>query len=402
MERSIIPPVQYSYAIIGGGIAGASIAYHLSNRTDEDIALFERQSLSSETTYKSVAQFGFYGDTTQYEMKRYGMRLYNSFFENTRANPRYQFTGMLMAATERESADRLKRYIESEGERSIGKLGAGFNRDLMEYIPGDEIRETLVVGPLNTDVIEGALYRPKVGYMSRPQELAYEFIERAKENGVTIREGTGVTDIHTSNGRVTGLETDDGKDVTADHVICAAGPWNVDIAESIGIDIPVKHTLAPILKLRPQSAIEFDVPIINHFDSRYTFHRRSPEELLIGYIPPYDEATRYEPETVDETVPSDIRNEGVELLADLVPPWLDADVVEQWVGVRSQTPDGNPVVGWTEREEFSIAAFHTSGIQLAPKVGDIIASQVVADDPTPFYDDLSISRFDDYEDHRSK
>lgn len=389
------------YAIIGGGIAGASIAYHLSERTDAEVVLFERQSLSSETTYRSVAQFGFYGDIHQYRMKRYGMGLYNEFFADSRAHPRYHSAGLLIAATEQDSATQLQTTVETGGDESIGKIGMGFDRDLVEYIPGDELTETLLLPPVDTDEITGGLYRPNVGYMSRPQELAYEFFERATANGVTVEQGTAVEEITTKNGRVTGLVTEDGRTVESESVVCAAGPWNPEIAESVGVDLPVTHTIAPVLRLRPPEPTEYDLPIIAHYDSPYAFHRRSEEELLIGYNPGSDEATRLDPAAVDDTVPEAIRNEGVELLADLVPGWLDADVTDQWVGVRSQTPDGNPVVGWTELEGFSVAAFHTSGIQLAPAVGDIVASQLVDDDPTSYYDALSISRFDGYDDHRS-
>lgn len=385
------------YVIIGGGIAGASVAYHLSERTTDPVTLFERQSLASETTYKSVAQYGFYGDETQYRMKRYGMRLYNEFFRSQRANPRYHFMGLLLAATERENAAKLREAVNSE-EQSIGKIGSGVGRDLVEYVDGDELEETLLLPPVDTGPIEGALFRPKVGYMSRPQELTYEFLERAESNGVTIEQGTAVKEVTTKNGRVDGVVTRDGRDVEADEVICAAGPWNVKIAESVGVELPVKHTLAPILNLRPPSPVEYDVPVISHYESPYAFHRRSEEELLLGYNPGYENATEYDPDTLSDSVPREIRNEGIDMLSELVPEWMDADVVEEWVGIRSQTPDENPVAGWTELDGFSVAAFHTSGIQLAPAVGKMIARQLVDGEPTDYYDALSISRFDGYED----
>ncbi|MUV56056.1 FAD-dependent oxidoreductase [Halogeometricum sp. CBA1124] len=392
-----------TYGIIGGGIAGASIAYHLSQRTDDSVVVFERQSPASETTYKSVAQYGFYGDETQYRMKRYGMKLYNRFFREPRVNPRYTSMGILTAATEADNADRMEEAVRTDGDTYFGKMGMGFDRDLVEYIDGDAIKEKLLLPPVDEEPIEGALFRPKVGYMDRPQELAYEFLERAKDNGVDVRANTAVEEITTDGGRATGLVTDGGEEVELDEVICAAGPWNIELAESVGIELPVKHTIAPILVLRPDDQSDYTLPAINHFESPYTFHRRSEDEFLIGYNPGdvYEDATVYDPRTMGETVPEEIRDRGIDLLQRLVPDLIDAKVVEEWVGIRSITPDKNPVVGWTDLEGFSIAAFHTSGIQLAPAVGKMIAQQVLDDDPTDYYDDLSITRFEGYTDHRS-
>lgn len=392
-----------TYGIIGGGIAGASIAYHLSQRTDDSVVVFERQSPASETTYKSVAQYGFYGDETQYRMKRYGMKLYNRFFRESRVNPRYTSMGILTAATEADNADRMEEAVRTDGDTYFGKMGMGFDRDLVEYIDGDAIKEKLLLPPVDEEPIEGALFRPKVGYMDRPQELAYEFLERAKDNGVDVRANTAVEEITTDGGRATGLVTEGGEEVELDEVICAAGPWNIELAESVGIELPVKHTIAPILVLRPDDQSDYTLPAINHFESPYTFHRRSEDEFLIGYNPGdvYEDATEYDPRTMGETVPEEIRDRGIDLLQRLVPDLIDAKVVEEWVGIRSITPDKNPVVGWTDLEGFSIAAFHTSGIQLAPAVGKMIAQQVLDDDPTDYYDDLSITRFEGYTDHRS-
>jgi glycine/D-amino acid oxidase-like deaminating enzyme len=390
------------YAIVGGGIVGASVAYHLGERTDDPIVLFERGSPAAETTARSVAQYGFYGDETQYRMKRYGMALYNEFFRDPRADPAYTTMGIILVTTEAENAARFRRAVERGGDESLGKMGMGFDRDPVEYVPGDELAETLLLPLVDSGTVSGALFRPKVGYMTRPRELAFEFLERARENGVTIRSDTEVAEIETGDGRVAGLRTDAGERVEADEVICAAGPWNLDVAESVGVDLPVRHTLAPILQVDPPDQPAYSMPVVSHYESPFAFHRRREDEFLIGYNPGgYEEGTRYDPGSVGETVPAGIREEGLALAAELVPDLAAGEVVDEWVGVRSVTPDGNPVVGWTELEGFSIAAFHTSGIQLAPAVGDVIARQLVDGDPTEHYDALSITRFEGYADHRS-
>ncbi|MDR9381151.1 MAG: FAD-binding oxidoreductase, partial [Natronomonas sp.] len=75
-------------------------------------------------------------------------------------------------------------------------------------------------------------------------------------------------------------------------------------------------------------------------------------------------------------------------------------VVQEDVAYTSRTPDGNPVVGWTDTPGFSIAALHSRGVQYAPAIGDVITRQLVDDDPTTHYPDISISRFDGYTDDR--
>ena len=387
------------YVVVGGGIAGASVAYHLSERTDDPVTVFDRQSLASETTFKSVAMTGLYGDETQYQMKRYAHRLYNEFLAEPRANPRYEFAGRLVLATTPETAETLRRA--ARGDADAGKISENSANALMEYVPGEELTSNLVVPELNVDAVEGALYRPKMGYMSRPQEVAFEFVERAKENGVEFRPNTPVREIRTENGRVTGVRTDDGA-VPASNVVAAAGPWNLALTRDLGLDLPLRHTLAPALQLRPDPPLSHSLPSIEPADSPYSIYRRRDDEILIGYYPgSYEDAgTEYDPATTSDAVPAEIREGAIDVLERLLPSLLDAEIVDEWVGVRSMTPDQNPIVGWTDIEGLSLAAFNTSGIQLAPAVGDVIARQLVDGDPTEYYDALSVTRFDGQTDTR--
>lgn len=390
-----------TYGVVGAGIAGASVAYHLARRTDDRVVVFEREEAGSATTARSVAQFGFYGDATQYRMKRYGMALYNRFFADPRADLRYEFAGLLSVATTEAGAAELRRAVEAGGDADLGKVaGTGHDRDLIEYVPGEELTETLLVPPLDETAVEGALYRPKMGYMARPAELAREFVARAEEAGAEFRFDTPVRELETDGDRVTTVRADERLPV--DELVCAAGPWNVELARSVGIDLPVRHTLAPVVELAPESPLEYSLPVIGHHEGPHAIHRRRPDACLVGYNPPdgYDRDQEFDPDDVGDAVPPEIREGMLEAVERLTPPLGDARPVDEWMGVRSQTPDGNPIVGWTDVEGFSIAAFHTSGIQLAPAVGRIVADQLLEDAPTEFYDALSITRFDGYADRR--
>ncbi|WP_436348192.1 NAD(P)/FAD-dependent oxidoreductase [Natronorubrum sp. FCH18a] len=389
-----------TYAVIGGGIAGASIAYHLSERTDEEIVVFEKGELATETTAKSIAQFGFYGDETQYQMKRYAKRLYNQFFQEAQSPLEYVSAGHLYLTGETETAEELKAAIEAGGDDSLASYANGFERDSVEYLPGDEIYDKVHAPLLDEDRVEGALFRPNVGYMTRPRELTLEFIERAKENGVSIRTETAITDVETESNQVSGIVTDDGERIPVDEVVCAAGPWNKELAESAGVSVPMKHTLAPVLQITPPGQCEYAMPGISHIDSSFSFYSRNNDELLAVYYPGgYDKASEFDLDEIDDAVPSDIRSDALDEMEKLFPVAQGCEVTDEWTGVRSVTPDGNPIVGWTELEGFSIAAFHTSGIQLSPAIGKMIATQLVDGDRGEYYDALSISRFDDHTDY---
>lgn len=193
-----------------------------------------------------------------------------------------------------------------------------------------------------------------------------------------------------------GIETDESH-VAADEVICAAGPWNLKLAEQVGIEIPVGHTLAPALNVRLERPLKYMLPSIEPHEEPFTFYKKDPNAMLLVYSPGgYDAGTIYEPDEMGETVPEEIRIDALEGLVRFVPSLGDAEVVDEWVGIRSVTPDGNPIVGWTELDGFSIAAFNTSGIQLSPAVEYMIAEQLIDKNPISYYDALSISRFDGY------
>jgi glycine/D-amino acid oxidase-like deaminating enzyme len=400
------------YAIIGGGIVGASVAYHLSERTTESVVVYEREELASETTFRSTAMIGVAGPDPYYRMKEDGFRLYNEFFAEPAARPQYRQAGRLRVATSTNGARELSEVATAAPEPSeeCGHASGSaetYANSPVSYIPGDKLKQRLLVPPLATDLIEGSLYRPQYGYIqddSRtfgPRELAMEFIERARDNGVTFETDTEVTAIDTQNGRVTSIETNDRCEVDVDAVVCAAGPWNRQVASLGGLDLPLGYVPSPVFALKLDESLSYSLPMIKSHESSVGIHPKGDDVVLVTYTPDEDERpSRCDPAAVGDTAPDEYRETALRWAKRLLPALQDAELVDEWVGVGTSTPDGKPIVGWTDIEGLSLAVTR-SGIQYAPAVGSIVARQLVDGDPTEYYAAVSISRFDGWSDQRA-
>ncbi len=364
-------------AIVGCGIAGASVAYHLSTRTDTPIVVFERGTVAAETTGRSTAVFRMMDGPLLVAMKRYGLALYNRCLASPAGAPEYDLIGRLEAATTEDAAARLW-----DAELPLGR-----------YVDAEDLSGTLVCPELDTESIVGALYNPNAGYF-RPGELTHEFATRAQERGVEFRTNTRVTDVEVEGGRVASVQTDRGRTAVS-HVVVAAGPWNLELGRTVGTDLPIRHTLAPILKLEPDTSLTHTLPNIKFSESGYYALGQDDGTVLIGHSPgSYDNAgTEHDPDVVSDSVPPDIVSGAIGTIADHLPSLADAKRVEEWVGVRSLTPDGKPMIGPTAVDGFFIIAFNSEGIQLAPAAGRIIAAQLTDGDRPEYASAVTPSRF---------
>lgn len=322
-------------AVIGGGIAGASVAWHLSERTDREVVVYERGEVAGETTAKSAAFFGFYGSAVEERLKRYGMALYNDFFADPRADPRYDLVGRLRVATTEDGASRLE-----AGE----KLGAEAGRETRS-LESAAIKERVLCPELDAGPITGARYRPGVGYY-RPRELAAEFVVRARENGVAFETGRTVEDVLLTGGGAPGDRVEgvivDGERVEVEAVV-AAGPWNPGVAAMAGIDLPIHHSLAPAMVLDREMGAEAGagtgpgmgagtaLPIVTHVESgAYARDHGDGEGLVAQYPTDPDPAARFDPAEMGEAVPVDAREEMETFLATLLPSLVEASALEEW------------------------------------------------------------------------
>ncbi|MGA9400989.1 NAD(P)/FAD-dependent oxidoreductase [Haladaptatus sp.] len=375
-------------AVIGGGIVGSSVAYHLGGTADADVTVFEQGKLADETTAASGAFCGLWGDESpEYRLlKAYGVRLYNEFLAAPQANTSYTLAPRLGIASTPEKAQEMRAEAH---EYASGPV---------EFVPGDELDAELLHPGLDTSTVEGALYRPNIGFLDAT-ELAAEFVARARDRGVTFETGTNVEDVTTNDGSVMGLVAD-GDYREFDAVVAAAGPWNTHVAGLVDLELPIRHTLGPILVFDPPAGVPYDTFSVKHAESGVYFRQQPDGTVFAGHYPGgYDEAGRdIDPADAPTAVPADLR-EKIRCVVETYFPWTEgARVADEWVGVRSLTPDGGVIAGWTEVDDFYVTGFNAAGIQLAPVIGHVVAEQLLRGNPTEYYDAVRLSRFDGFTD----
>lgn len=354
------------YAVVGGGIVGLSAAYHIAGAAPgAAVTVYERDGLATETTAKSAAFFGFYGSAVDVRLKRYGMATYNEFAAEPRSDFWFELVGRLDAATTPDGAERLGARIDHAGEAP-------------RLLDPDSLRGRLFCPELDPGSLERLRYRPNVGFLD-PVAAAREFAARARDRGVEIRTGSGVEGVAVEGGAAIGVRAD-GETERADEVVCCAGPWNRPLLRDVGVELPIEHSLAPILRVRHPEPTH-TLPIVTNPESGAYVRGHADDTCYVGYHP--GETGAYEPDDVPQVVPDDARDAMRGMLASVVPPLADAPVVEEWVGVRSEIPDGHPILGRTALPGLSVAAFDTSGIQLAPAAGRVLAGRLVDGESDP-------------------
>ncbi|HET7323432.1 MAG TPA: FAD-dependent oxidoreductase [Halococcus sp.] len=364
--------------IIGGGIIGTALAAELGKR-DMDVTLLERDELGGGTTAASAAVFTWqdaHPSRFVYGLKEHAWETYRPLVEDGTLS--FERVGALSVAKTTEFADQLREAAETL--RSYGLDATAINADVLaEY----DIRPAAV---------QGGLYTPEEGYFD-PEEIVAVFAERAEARGATIRTEALATDIRTcsdgTDDRVTGVETTDGT-LPADAVINAAGPWAAAVNTMVGIDAPLRHTYGPILVLDASRAVELPFTL---FESKQYLRPVGSTGAFAGrYETDYENGETFDlddPPAVEAAFYEEIDD----LLTSAVPPLADATVTDEWVGFRTVTPDGLPIVGETDVKGFFLACGMCGlGVTLAPVIADLLCERLVGNSPDTL-DRLAPGRF---------
>ena len=352
--------------VVGGGVMGASIAYHLAKQGDAKVTLLERRALGNGTTGHSGAIVRqHYSSDFTIRMARDSLEVFQHFDDRIGGDCGFATTGLIVLVND-EGTEALRANVQMQ-------QAEGVNTRLIEP---EEVHEA-APGYSGTEVAL-ACYEPDTG-VADPMATTHCFANRARDFGATIREGETVTDILTANDRVIGVHTQTG-DFLAPKVVLAANVWSVALGRSIGISIPVIATRHPMLALRRP----------NDFGGRSGLHAVGLDLTRDIYLrPDFGGITLigstenvYAPSDPDHYEPALAENEIAHLktmAGGSIPALVRSVQRGSWAGIYDDTPDFHPILDALPGYEGLYGAFGFSGhgFKLSPIVGEWMAQLIL-------------------------
>ncbi len=362
--------------IIGGGIIGCSVAYHLARRGITDVLLLERRQLTCGTTWHAAGLVPqMRGSRRLSELSIYGRDLYPELEKETGQALGFKQNGSLNIATCAERFEEIRRT--SSMARSLGV-------EAIDVGP-TEIRRLWPL--LDTSDVAGGVFLPQDGQLN-PVDLTMAFAKGARSRGVRILESTAVTRILTNGTRVTGVATDKGT-LTARAVVNCAGMWARSLGLACGVSVPLHacehfYAITELIEGLPA-----DLPVLRDANA-CTYYKEDAGKLLIGAFEakakpwgmngiPEDFGFGELPEDLDHFLPI------LEGAVQRIPKLETTGIRTFFNGPESFTPDDNYLLGEApELRGFYIAAgFNSVGIQSAAGAGRVLAEWIDRGRPPP-------------------
>ncbi len=359
-------PDKAQAVIIGGGVIGCSIAYHLAKIGWSDVVLVERKKLTSGTTWHAAGLIGQLRDNRDMtKLAKYTAELYGRLEAETGQATGFKQNGSLSIATNEGRLEDLKRRAD------MAKV-FGLRVDVI----GPE--ECKALYPLITvDDVLGGIFLPSDG-TANPVDVTMALAKGARAGGVQIFEDTKVLAINHGDGRITGIDTEAGA-IKAPFVVLAAGMWSRDIAATVGVTVPLHGCEHFYIVTEPFDGVNADLPVFRDYDSQ-AYYKEDAGKMLIGAF-----ETEAKPWGMDgipedfcfDQLPDDFDHFQPVLEGALrrMPALADVGIQTFFNGPESFTPDNRYHLGEAPGLDglFVAAGLNSIGIQSAGGIGRVLA-----------------------------
>ncbi len=368
-------------AIIGGGIMGASTAYHLARRGCSDVVILEKDLLAQASTGLSAGGIRQqFSHPANIRLSQEAVRVFERFEEEFGVDMEFRQVGYLFLAQSEEVWQEFLTNVQIQRQHNVP----------VEVLSPEEIKHRWPY--LNVDDLRGGTFCGQDGYAD-PYMAAMGFANTARRLGVRIEEQTRVTGIYVEGGQVRGVETTRGP-VSAPVVVDVAGPWAGEVARMAGFNLPVEPYRRQVFVTQAFDAIPKPVPMILDIEPAFYFRGEGPG-VLMGMSDPD------EPSSFNLHVDYAFMERVIEAAIHRAPILEDCEILRGWGGLYAITPDDNPIIGPLPGAEgmFCAIGFSGHGFQQAPTVGRIL-SELILDGHTDF--DLSPFAYDRFGKVRGK
>lgn len=359
MPTSNTLPKTADYVIIGGGVMGASTAYHLALAGAKNILLLEREPFFGQGATGRCAGGVRYQFATEINIRLSiaSMGMIERFEEETGQPCDYNPCGYLFVLTRPEDVARFEQNVALQHRLGVQT----------DWLTGDEVRQRLPFMHF-PDALAGTIYH-KDG-LADPNGIVMGYIKRAKELGATAVTDTSVTDILTERGRVTAVQTNQGT-VQTGCVINAAGPWAGQIGQMAGVEIPITPIRRQMITTTPLPDLPTDFPFVIDFAQSLYFHREG-EGVLTGMSNP-NQAPGF-----DQGIDHDWEMEALEAAVTRLPLLERAGRQSGWAGLYEVTPDAHPIFGRAPLDGFwLVTGFSGHGFMHGPVAGKLMAEIIL-------------------------
>jgi glycine cleavage system aminomethyltransferase T/glycine/D-amino acid oxidase-like deaminating enzyme len=368
-------PAHADVVIIGGGIVGCSIAYHLTKIGITNVVVLERKQLTSGTTWHAAGLVGQLRATRNLtELAKYTTGLFEGLEKETGQATGFKQNGSISLALNEG------RYEELLRGASMAKQ-FGLEVDVLSL---EEIRKK--IPHYNFEGVKGGVFLPKDGQVN-PIDVTQALAQGARKRGGKVFENVKVTRILSDKGKATGVETTDGT-IKADKVVMATGLWSRELGKSAGVSVPLHACEHFYIVSEPIDALPRNMPVVRVPDE-CTYYKEDAGKLMVGAFEP--KAKPWGGGGVDEehafvTLPEDM-DHFEPILANAINrvPLLETAGIQLFFnGPESFTPDVRYYLGEAPevRDLFMATGFNSIGIQSSGGAG-LVLSQWIKDGHPP-------------------